>query len=294
MFKGSNVAIVTPFTDDASAVDYDMLKELIEWQVASGTDGIVPAGCTGEAATLSHEEQMEVIRFTVETVAGRSKVIAGTGSNNTAEALKLTKFAKEVGADGALVITPYYNKPTPEGQFQHYRILAEEAGIPIMVYNVPGRTGTKILPETIARMFNEVENVVSIKEACGSVDQVSAIRQLCDIEILSGDDMLTLPMMSVGAAGIVSVVANLVPELSKALCDAAESGDYPKARELHYKMLPIARAMFIETNPIVIKAALKVAGRGNGVVRMPLTPMTKSGLETLIGILKQNGVEIKN
>lgn len=290
MFQGSNVAIVTPFTDDASAVDFDSLKALIERQIAAGTDGIVPAGCTGEAATLSHEEQREVIRFTVETVAGRCKVIAGTGSNNTAEALSLTKFAKEVGADGALVITPYYNKPTPEGQFRHYRLLADEAGIPIMLYNVPGRTGTKIAPETVARMYDEVENIVCIKEACGSVDQVSAILQLCDIEVLSGDDMLTLPMMSVGAQGVVSVLANLMPAKTKALCDAAAAGDYAKAKELHYGILPLARAMFIETNPIVIKRALQLAGFGNGVVRMPLCEMKDSNVKTLASILKENGV----
>ncbi len=290
MFAGSNIAIVTPFTDDASAVDYPKLKELIEWQIESGTDGIVPAGCTGEAATLSHDEQREVIRFTVETVAGRAKVIAGTGSNNTEEALALTRYAKEVGADGALVITPYYNKPTPEGQYLHYKLLAEDTGLPIMVYNVPGRTGTKILPETVARMYNEVENIVCIKEACGSVDQVSALRQTCDIEILSGDDMLTLPMMAVGAAGVVSVVANIAPVETKALCDAAAAGDYARAREIHYKLLPLVRAMFIETNPIPVKHALGLMGKLNGTVRMPLCSMTESGSEKLKNALDKFGL----
>lgn len=290
MFAGSNVAIVTPFTDDASAVDFDTLKELIEFQISNGTDGIVPAGCTGEAATLSHDEQKEVIRFTVETVSGRAKVIAGTGSNNTKEALGLTKYAKEVGADGVLLITPYYNKPTAEGQFLHYRLLAEEGGLPVMLYNVPGRTGTKIAPETVARLSKEVENVVSIKEACGSVDQVSAILQLCDIEVVSGDDMLVLPMGSVGGKGVVSVLANLMPAECKALCDAVLAGDFSKAKEIHYRILPVARAMFIETNPIVIKKALQLVGKGNGVVRMPLCPMQESNVETLKSILNDNGI----
>ncbi len=290
MFSGSNVAIVTPFTADASAVDYNALKDLIEWHIASGTDGLVPAGCTGEAATLSHEEQEKVIRFAVETAAGRCKVIAGTGSNSTAEALRLTRMAKDVGADGALVITPYYNKPTPEGQYRHYRRIAEECGLPLMLYNVPGRTGTKILPETVARLSNEVENVVSIKEACGSVDQVSQILQRCDIEVVSGDDALTLPMMAVGGRGVVSVVANLIPEKMKALCDAGLAGDFAKARELHYRILPLAQAMFIETNPICIKTAMEMVGRLKSPLRMPLCEMTTAGRARLEHVLKENGL----
>lgn len=281
MFAGSNVAIVTPFTDDLSAVDYDCLRDLIEWQIESGTDGILPAGCTGEAATLSHDEQRKVTEFTIDTVAGRCKVIPGTGSNNTKEALELTKFAKQAGADGALVITPYYNKPTAEGQYLHYKVVAEEGGLPIMLYNVPGRTGTKIAPETVARMFKDVENIVCIKEACGCINQVSDILGQCDIEVLSGDDSLTLPMMSVGGAGVVSVIANIMPAEMKALVDAAANGDYAKAAEMHYKMLPVMRALFIETNPMPVKQVLKLMGRGNGLPRMPLCPMQEKTASSL-------------
>ncbi len=290
MFQGSNVALVTPFTEDCSAVDYEALGALIEWHISAGTDGIMPAGCTGEAATLSHEEQKAIIKFTVEKVAGRAKVIPGTGSNNTAEALLLTKYAKEVGADGALVITPYYNKPTPEGQFEHYRILAEESGLPIMIYNVPGRTGVKISAQTIGKMFNEIENIVCIKEACGSVDQISEIFEYSKIEVLSGDDSLTVPMMSVGASGVVSVIANLVPEKVKALCDAAAAGDFAKARELHYDLLPLCRAMFIETNPICVKEAMIEMGKVKPAIRMPLTRMSAGAKQKLLPVLKSSGL----
>lgn len=289
MFEGSNVAIVTPFTADGGAVDFDALKALIEWHIESGTAGIVPAGCTGEAATLSHEEQQQVIKFTVETVAGRCRVVAGTGSNNTKEALSLTRFAKEAGADAALVITPYYNKPTPEGQFRHYRAVAE-AGLPVMLYNVPGRTGTKILPETVARLRKEVPNIASIKEACGSVDQVSRILSLCDIEVVSGDDALTLPMMAVGASGVVSVLGNLVPAEMSALCAAAAAGDFATARGIHYKLLSLMHAMFLETNPMAIKTALGLVGRMKPTLRMPLCEMPPASVEALKGILSAQGL----
>lgn len=290
MFPGSNVALITPFTADGSKVDYDKLSELIEWHIAAGTDGIMPAGCTGEAATMTMDEQKQLIRFVIEKVAGRRKVIPGTGSNNTAEALALTKYAKEVGADGALVITPYYNKPTPEGQFRHYQLLADEAKLPIMVYNVPGRTGVKMSPETIARLSNEVENIVSVKEACGSVEQVSNILELCRIEVLSGDDGLTLPMYSVGASGVVSVVANLLPDRVKALCDAAAAGNYAEARKIHYELLPIARAMFVETNPICIKTAMALCGKIKFSIRMPLCEMTAAGRASVEGALRKYGL----
>lgn len=287
MFAGSNVAIVTPFTQDGAEVDYAKLKELIEWHIEAGTDGILPTGCTGEAATLSHSEQKEVIKFSVETIAGRAKVIPGTGSNNTKEAIDLSCYAKEVGADGVLVICPYYNKPTPEGQFQHYKAIAEAADIPVMLYNVPGRTGTKISADTIARMYNEIDNVVCIKEACGSVDQITEILEKCEIEVLSGDDMLTLPMGSVGGKGVVSVIANIVPEEVKALCDAILNNDYPKAKELHYKLIELARTMFIETNPIPVKMALELMGKMNYNVRMPITHPQESTVEALKTVLKK-------
>ena len=286
MFAGSNVAIVTPFTEDGS-VDYAKLKELFEWHIAAGTDGILPTGCTGEAATLSHEEQKEVIKFSVETIAGRTKVIPGTGSNNTREAVELSRYAAEVGADGVLVISPYYNKPTPEGQFQHYKAVAEAAKIPVMLYNVPGRTGLKMSADTIARMYNEIENIVCIKEACGSVDQVTAILERCDIEVLSGDDMLTLPMAAVGARGVVSVVANIVPSEVKALCDAILADDYARAKELHYKLIELSRVMFTETNPIPVKTALQLMGRMDFKVRMPLTAAQESTVAVLKVVLKK-------
>lgn len=292
MFSGSIVAVTTPFTDDASAVDYAKLDELIEWHIESGTSGIVPCGCTGEAATLSHEEQEEVIRHTIKKVDGRIKVIAGTGSNNTAEAVRLSKVAGEAGADGVLVITPYYNKPTAEGQFRHYKMIADAAKVPVMLYNVPGRTGTKMEAETIARMFNEVENITSIKEACGSVDQVSAIRNLCDITVMSGDDSLTLPMMSVGATGIVSVAANILPAEVAEMVNLWEKGDAKGAMAMHYRLLPIFKILFIETNPITVKTAMKLIGKGNGVVRMPLCEITKAGEEKLRKALIDFGFKI--
>ena len=288
MFAGSNVAIVTPFTKDGTEVDYAKLGELIEWHIQAGTDGILPTGCTGEAATLSHEEQKAVIKYSVEAVGKRVKVIAGTGSNNTREAVELSCYAREVGVDGVLVISPYYNKPTPEGQFQHYKAVAEAAQVPVMLYNVPGRTGIKMLADTIARMYNEIENVVCIKEACGSVDQVTEILQKCDIEVLSGDDMLTLPMGAVGGKGVVSVVGNIIPGEVKALCTAMLAEDYPKARELHYRIIELCRAMFFETNPLPVKMALELMGKAECNLRMPLTRPLESTVERLKTVLKKH------
>ena len=284
MFQGSIPALATPFKENFE-IDFDAYGRLVDFHLENGTDGIAPCGCTGEAATLSHDEQHQCIRFVVERVAGRIPAIAGTGSNNTAEAVRLTKFAKEVGCDGALLITPYYNKPTAEGQIAHYRTVAEAAEIPIVLYNVPGRTGTKMLPETIAKM-NEVPYIVSIKEACGSVAQVSQIRALCDINILSGDDALTLPMIAVGASGVISVAANLVPKAVSELCAAANNGDFAKARERHYKLLPLFGALFLETNPLPVKAALAKMGMIQNVVRLPLTPMREDSAARLDPFLK--------
>ncbi|MDR0867889.1 MAG: 4-hydroxy-tetrahydrodipicolinate synthase [Planctomycetota bacterium] len=289
-FPGSNVAIITPFTAGGARIDYDAYRELLDWQLAAGTDGIVPAGCTGEAATLSHDEQKAIIKFTVEHVAGRARVIAGTGSNNTAEAVMLTRYAKEAGADGALIITPYYNKPTPEGQFLHFKKIADEVAMPIMLYNVPGRTGVKMSPATIARLRRETGNIVSIKEACGSVEQVCDIRALSDIEILSGDDSLTAPMMAVGASGVVSVVANLIPERIKALCAAASAGDFATAQKIHYENWALMKAMFIETNPICVKTALSLLGKVAFSTRLPLCPATPATTDALREILAGAGV----
>lgn len=288
MFSGSIVALVTPFTETGE-VDFDAYGSLIDWHLAEGTDGIVPCGCTGEAATLSHDEQKQCIRFAMERVAGRVPVIAGTGSNNTREAIGLTRYAKELGCDGALLITPYYNKPTRAGQIAHYQTIAETVDIPIVLYNVPGRTGTKMEPDTIAAL-SLIPNIVSIKEACGSVDQVSQIRQLCDIGVVSGDDSLTLPMMAVGATGVISVAANVVPKKMAALCQAALDGDYEAARAIHYELMPLFKGLFIESNPIPLKAALARMGRIGNHLRLPLTPMTPEGFAKLEPVLAGLGL----
>jgi len=289
MYSGSFPALVTPFKANFD-IDFEAYGRLIDWQIEQGTNGIVPCGCSGEAATLSHDEQKELIKFAIERVAGRVPVIAGTGSNNTREAVGLTAFAKEAGADGALLITPYYNKPTAAGQIAHYTAVAEAAsGLPIMLYNVPGRTATKIEPETIAEL-NKVSNIVSVKEACGSVDQVSAIIGLCDINVMSGDDSLTLPMMAVGAKGVVSVAANVVPAQIAALTAKANAGDFAGAREIHYAMLPLFKGLFIETNPMPVKACLAKMGMIENVLRLPLTPVLEATSKKLDAILKDMGL----
>lgn len=284
MFNGSYVALVTPFKQNYE-IDFDAYGRLVDFHLDKGTNGIVPCGCTGEAATLSHDEQKQCIRFVVDRVNGRVPVVAGTGSNNTREAIELTRYAKELRCDGALLITPYYNKPTAAGQIAHYTAIAEAIDIPIMLYNVPGRTGTKIEPETIAKL-NQVPNIVSIKEACGSVDQVTQILSLCDIEVVSGDDSLTLPMMAVGAAGVVSVAANVVPEEVAALCAAAARNDFPAAREIHYRLAPLFKGLFFETNPMPVKAALARMGMIENVLRMPLVPMGDASFAKLLPILE--------
>lgn len=284
MFEGSFVALATPFKADFS-IDWDAYGRLVDFHLEKGTDGIVPCGCTGEAATLTHEEQQDCIRFVQERVAGRITVVAGTGSNNTREAINLAKFASDIGCDGALSITPYYNKPTHQGLLAHYRAVAEAIRIPLMLYNVPGRTGTKMEPETIAEL-NKIPRIVSIKEACGSVDQVSAILSLCDINVLSGDDSLTLPMMAVGAKGVVSVAANVAPRQVADLCARANEGDYEGARALHYELFPLFKALFYETNPMPVKAALAEMGLIQNVLRLPLTSMREEPHSRLRTVLK--------
>jgi 4-hydroxy-tetrahydrodipicolinate synthase len=287
MFRGSIVALVTPFTRDFE-IDYDAYGRLIDFHLDQGTHGIVPCGCTGEAATLSHEEQESVIRFAVERVAGRIPVIAGTGSNNTREAVSLTRYAKEVGADGALLITPYYNKPTAAGQIAHYTRVAEEVDIPIVLYNVPGRTGTKMLPETIAEMY-KVPNIVAVKEACDSVGQVSDILHLCDITVLSGADFLNFPILAVGGRGAISVIANIAPAKLAKMHDAFDAGDWETARALHYELLPLCKGLFFETNPMPTKAALAKMGLIEDVLRLPLTSMRPEPFAKLEPILKEVG-----
>lgn len=288
MYRGSYVALVTPFTERFE-VDFEAYGRLIDFQLEKGTNGIVPCGCTGEAATLSHEEQKKCIQFAVERIAGRVAVIAGTGSNNTREAVDLTRYAKEVGADGALLITPYYNKPTAAGQIAHYSAVATAVDIPIMLYNVPSRTGVNMDPKTVAEL-SKVPNIVSIKEASGNVDQVSQIMSQCGINVLSGDDSLTLPMMAVGASGVVSVAANVVPAEVAAICAHANGGDFASARAVHYKLTPLFKGLFFETNPMPVKATLAAMGLIKNVLRLPLTSMTDAAYARLQPILKDLGL----
>ncbi|MBM3238883.1 4-hydroxy-tetrahydrodipicolinate synthase [Candidatus Poribacteria bacterium] len=289
MFEGSIVAIVTPFKN--GEVDEAKLKELLEFHIRNGTNGIVPCGTTGESPTLSHEEHERVIDVTVETIAGRIAVIAGTGSNSTAEALRLTKHAKKAGADGALLITPYYNRPTQKGLYEHYMKIADTVDIPMIIYNVPSRTGTDILPETLAKLA-EHKNIIGVKEATGLLKRSSEIVEACGKEfiLLSGDDVVTLPMMSVGGKGVISVVANIAPAEVSAMCNAAKAGDFQKAQELHYKTLPLSIDLFIETNPIPVKTAMKLMGMLNGEMRLPLSSMTESNLAKLAATLKYCGL----
>lgn len=287
MFKGSYVAIVTPFKN--GKIDEKKFAELVEFQIKNGTDGIVPVGCTGEAATFTHDEQKQLMKLTVEIVKNRVPVVGGAGSNSTEEALSLTKEAKKAGCDGVLSITPYYNKPTPEGQYRHYSTIAKKVDIPLMIYNVPSRTGISVKPETVARL-SKVDNIVAIKEASGSLDQVSQILSLCDITVLSGDDSLTLPMMAVGAKGVVSVAANLIPKEIHDMTASFLNGDIEKARKLHYKILPLCKAMFIETNPIPVKTSMKILKRLNGELRLPLCEMEKENEAKLNKALKGYGL----
>ena len=288
MFKGSIVALVTPFKDNR--VDYDKLEELINWHIDKGTSGIVPCGTTGESATLSHQEHKDVIKFTVEAVKKRIPVIAGTGSNNTIEALELTEFAETIGADGALLITPYYNKPTQEGLYRHFRIIAENTGIPLVLYNVPSRTGVNMLPSTVARLA-EFKNVVAVKEASGVTDQSVEILQLTKgkVRILSGDDSLFLPLMAIGGDGVISVVANVVPADVRRLYDSYMAKDLEKAKEINLKLYPLTKAMFIETNPIPVKTALFLMGKIGDEIRLPMCPPTPATLEKLKSVMMEYG-----
>ena len=286
MFEGSFVAIVTPFKN--GKVDAKALKDLIEFHIENGTNGIVPCGTTGESATLSHHEHEEVIRIAVETCRGRVPVLAGTGANATHEAIELTLSAQKLGADGALLITPYYNKPTQQGLYQHFAAVAKETRLPIILYNVPSRTSINMLPETVARL-SKIENIVGIKEASGNLVQVSEIIQSCgtDFEVISGEDALTWPILALGGKGVISVTANLVPEKLSKLCKAALKGDMAIARSLHYELLKLNDVMFIETNPIPVKAALVIMGRIDNEFRAPLCPPADQNLSTLKSVLRE-------
>ena len=289
MFKGSMVAIITPFKN--GAVDETALGEMIEHQIANGTDGIVPCGTTGESATLSHDEHNRVIEFTVETVARRVPVLAGTGSNNTEEAVTLTRHAKKTGADGALLISPYYNRPTQEGLYRHYKKVAESVDIPIILYNVPGRTGVNILPATVARLA-EVPGIVAVKEASGSMAQACEVIRLCGdrIAVLSGEDAINFPIMASGGQGAISVTANVAPWDMAEMWDAFAAGEFQRARDLHYKLSPLHDAMFLETNPIPAKTALALMGWCTDEMRLPLCPMSEANLEKLKKALGEYGL----
>jgi 4-hydroxy-tetrahydrodipicolinate synthase len=289
MFTGSLVAIVTPFKK--GRVDERALGDLIEFQIANGTDGIVPCGTTGESATLSHKEHERVVAFTVETVRRRIPVIAGAGSNCTEEAIALARHAKAAGADGALLITPYYNKPTQEGLFRHYKAVAESVDLPIVLYNIPGRTSVNMLPATVARLAM-IRNIVSIKEGSGLVQQASEIISACgdQITVLSGDDPLTLPMMAIGAKGVITVTANIVPKEMAGMVNAFSAGKLEEARRLHHKLSPLFQAMFYETNPIPVKEALAMMGKMDGELRLPLCPLASDTRDKLARALKDYGL----
>jgi 4-hydroxy-tetrahydrodipicolinate synthase len=270
-YAGLSVAIVTPLKEDA--LDLERLKQQIEFQIEAGTNCLVPVGTTGESPTLSHDEHERIISEVVQIVAGRARVMAGTGSNSTAEALRLSRWAAKEGADASLQVAPYYNKPTQEGMFQHFKAIAEDVGLPICVYNIPGRTGKNIEPETIARL-SELPNITMVKEATGSLDQCSQILNSTDLTVLSGDDSLTLPMMSVGAEGVISVAGNIVPKDLLAMINAANANDLSEARRWHHRLFPLCRDMLgLSTNPIPIKAAMRLLGRDTGQLRLPMTPL---------------------
>jgi 4-hydroxy-tetrahydrodipicolinate synthase len=274
-FAGLTVALVTPFRN--GDIDFDELRRLVDWQVEQGTDCVSPVGTTGESPTLDHDEHERVIAAVVERAAGRIKVMAGTGSNSTREAIRLTRFAQKTGADGALMVGPYYNKPTQEGYYRHFAAVAEAVDLPIVLYNIPGRTGSNILPETIARLA-ELPQVVAVKEATGSLDQASQIAALCNVTLLSGDDSLTLPLMSIGGRGVVSVVGNVVARDMKAMIQAFDAGRIAEAQEWHRKLFPLCRDMLgVATNPIPLKTAMKLLGRGTGEMRLPMCALDAAG-----------------
>jgi 4-hydroxy-tetrahydrodipicolinate synthase len=286
MFSGSIVAIVTPFRN--GKVDERAFGDLIEWQLANGTNGIVPCGTTGESATLTNDEHHRVIRLSVEVVKGRVPVIAGTGSNSTDEATSLTRHAKEAGADGALLITPYYNKPTQEGLYRHYKAVAEAVDMPLVLYNIPGRTGVNMLPTTVARLA-VMKNIVGIKEGSGSVQQASEIAQTCGdrLTVLSGDDPLTLPMMAVGAKGVITVTANVMPKEMAQLVASFQAGRIDEARRIHFALSALFAALFYETNPIPVKEALGMMGKIDPELRLPLCAMGADNRNQLTRVLKE-------
>jgi 4-hydroxy-tetrahydrodipicolinate synthase len=288
MFRGVFTALVTPFRN--GAIDEPALKAHVEEQIAAGVDGVVPCGSTGEAATLSHEEHKRVVELVVRAVARRVRVIAGAGSNATQEAIELTAFAKAAGADGALLISPYYNKPTQDGVVAHYAAIARATRFPLLAYNIPGRTGSNLLPDTIARL-SEIEHVVGVKESCGDLHQISQViaRVPAEFAVLAGDDWATLPQLALGGAGVISTCSNLVPREMVELVRSFGRGDLARARELHYRLLPLCDALFCETNPIPVKAALALRGKIEEELRLPLLPMTAPNKKRLELAMKEFG-----
>jgi 4-hydroxy-tetrahydrodipicolinate synthase len=289
-FQGSLVAMVTPFRD--SRVDEDKLRELVEFHVSHGTDGLVPCGTTGESPTLTHEEHKRVVEIVIQQARGRIPVVAGTGSNSTAEAIDMTRHAAKAGAEGALLVTPYYNKPTQHGLYEHYRTIAQAVpDLPLIVYNIQGRTAVNLETETLARLA-QIPNIVGVKEASGSLDQMTAVILACGPEftVLSGDDNLTLPLMSIGGRGVISVVGNFLAREVADVTHAALEGDWKRARDLHLKVYPVCKAMFIETNPIPVKEAMAMLGMIRAEWRLPMCPMAPANREKLRQVLAQAGV----
>lgn len=292
IFTGSGVAIVTPFQNNE--VNYEVLKELIEWHIENETDSIIICGTTGESSTMSDTERKEVIKFTVDTVGKRIPVIAGSGTNNTAYSVELSKYCEEVGVDALLVVTPYYNKATPSGLQKHYEAIAGSVNIPIILYNVPGRTGLN-LTAAVVKNLSQIKNVVAIKEASGDISQVAEIARLCgdDIDIYSGNDDMIVPLLSLGGKGVISVVANILPKDTHDLVTHFLSGNTEKARKLQLKMNGMINSLFIEVNPIPVKTAMNLMGMNSGELRLPLTEMTKNNLDTLISEMKNYGIKVE-
>jgi len=289
MLEGTLTALITPFRN--GEVDEAALRGLVERQIEAGINGLVPCGSTGESATLSYDEHHRVIEIVIDAVAGRVPVIAGTGSNSTREAIDFTLHAKNAGADGALLLSPYYNKPTQEGIYQHYSAVARETALPLVVYNIPGRTASNILPETIGRLAR-IENIIGVKESSGDLDQIAHVVACCpaDFSVVSGDDALTLPLMSVGGKGVISTSSNVAPAEVSEIVRRFSAGDAIGAREIHHRLLPLFDVLFCETNPIPVKAAVAALGWCDGEIRLPLTPITDSNLERLKVVMKDLGI----
>jgi 4-hydroxy-tetrahydrodipicolinate synthase len=289
MFAGTHTALITPFRD--GHVDEEALRALIERQIAAGVDGLVPCGSTGESATLSHAEHRQVVDITVDAAAGRVPVLAGTGSNSTREAIELTQHAREAGADGALLLSPYYNKPTQEGIYAHYAMIARETGLPLLIYNIPGRTASNIAPETIGRLAR-LDGIVGVKEACGNLEQMAHVIAKCpaDFVVLSGDDALTLPLLAIGGKGVISTTSNVAPGPVGEIVRAFVDGDLSGAQQRHYALLPLFDVLFCETNPIPVKAAAAMLGWCSDEIRLPLTRLTEANRERLRVVLKDLGI----